>query len=64
MLPLAPPYLICLTGAAIEYVANDKTASASRRAVMMSAAMFVFGFSILFVALGASTNLIGSCRRP
>jgi cytochrome c biogenesis protein CcdA len=59
MLPLVPLYLICLSGAAIEYVANDKTASASRRAVMMSAAMFVLGFSTLFVALGTSASLIG-----
>jgi cytochrome c biogenesis protein CcdA len=60
MLPLVPLYLICLTGPAIEYVANDKTASASRRAVMMSAAMFVLSFSTLFVALGASASLIGA----
>ena len=54
MLPLVPLYLIYLTGAVIEYVANDKAASASRRAVRMSAAMFVLGFSTVFVALGAS----------
>jgi cytochrome c biogenesis protein CcdA len=60
VLPLVPPYLIYLTGAAIEYVASDKTASASRRAVMTSAAMFVLGFSTVFVALGASVSLIGA----
>ena len=32
VLPLVPPYLSYLTGATIEQVANDKTASASRRA--------------------------------
>src|SRR5271168_4398639 len=63
VLPLVPPYLIYLTGATIEQVANDKTASASRRAVMMSAVMFVLGFSTVFVALGASASLIGGLIR-
>ena len=54
VLPLVPPYLIYLTGATIEHVANDETDAASRRAVMISALMFVLGFSTVFVALGAS----------
>ena len=63
VLPLVPPYLIYLTGATIEHVANDETPSASRRAVMMSAGMFVLGFSTVFVALGASASLIGGLIR-
>jgi cytochrome c-type biogenesis protein len=59
VLPLVPPYLIYLTGTTIEHLENDETASASRRAVMMSAVMFVLGFSTVFVALGASASLIG-----
>jgi cytochrome c-type biogenesis protein len=35
----------------------------SRRAVMLSALMFVFGFSTVFVALGASASLIGGLIR-
>ncbi|MGA2053792.1 MAG: cytochrome c biogenesis protein CcdA [Bradyrhizobium sp.] len=60
VLPLVPPYLVYLTGATIEHVANDEPASSSRRAVMTSAVMFVLGFSTVFVALGASASLIGS----
>src|SRR6201992_2874740 len=63
VLPLVPPYLIYLTGATIEHVAHDKTESASKRAVMLSAVMFVLGFSTVFVALGASASLIGSLIR-
>ncbi|HEY0913201.1 MAG TPA: cytochrome c biogenesis protein CcdA [Bradyrhizobium sp.] len=63
VLPLVPPYLIYLTGATIEHVANDETAASSRRAVMISAAMFVLGFSTVFVALGASASLIGTLIR-
>src|ERR1700732_974343 len=63
VLPLVPPYLIYLTGATIEHVANAETNSSSRRAVMISAVMFVLGFSTVFVALGASASLIGSLIR-
>ena len=63
VLPLVPPYLIYLTGATIEHVANDETSSASKRAVMVSAVMFVLGFSTVFVALGASASLIGGLIR-
>ena len=63
VLPLVPPYLIYLTGATIEHVANDETEASSRRAVMISAGMFVLGFSTVFVALGASASLIGSLIR-
>src|ERR1700744_6322320 len=63
VLPLVPPYLIYLTGATIEHVAHDETVSASRRAVMISALMFVLGFSTVFVALGASASFIGSLIR-
>jgi cytochrome c-type biogenesis protein len=63
VLPLVPPYLIYLTGATIEHVAHDETATASRRAVMSAAVMFVLGFATVFVALGASASLIGGLIR-
>ena len=40
VLPLVPPYLIYLTGATIEHVANDEEPRASKRAVMLSALVF------------------------
>jgi len=63
VLPLVPPYLVYLTGATIEHVANDEGVQASRRAVMTSALVFVLGFSTVFVALGASASLIGGLIR-
>ena len=63
VLPLVPPYLVYLTGATIEHVANDESPQTSRRAVMTSALMFVLGFSTVFVALGASASLIGGLIR-
>jgi cytochrome c-type biogenesis protein len=63
VLPLVPPYLVYLTGATIEHLESEQSAAASRRAVMMSAALFVLGFSTVFVALGASASLVGSLIR-
>ena len=63
VLPLVPPYLIYLTGATIEQVANTDDTTASKRAVMLSALLFVCGFSTVFVALGASASLIGGLIR-
>jgi len=63
VLPLVPPYLIYLTGATIEHLESEETTAASRRAVMISAALFVLGFSTVFVALGASASLVGSLIR-
>jgi len=63
VLPLVPPYLIYLTGATIEHVAHDEPQTSSRRAVMISALLFVLGFSTVFVLLGASASLIGGLIR-
>lgn len=63
VLPLVPPYLIYLTGATIEQVAHVETAPSSRRAIMLSALMFVFGFSTLFVALGVGASFVGGFVR-
>jgi cytochrome c-type biogenesis protein len=63
VLPLVPPYLIYLTGATIEHLENEETVPSSQRAVMMSAVLFVLGFSTVFVALGASASLVGTLIR-
>jgi cytochrome c-type biogenesis protein len=63
VLPLVPPYLVYLAGETIEHVVNDETEQASKRAVMLSAVLFVLGFSTVFVALGASASLIGALIR-
>jgi cytochrome c-type biogenesis protein len=63
VLPLVPPYLVYLTGATIEHVANDESPRASKRAVMGAALMFVLGFTTVFVALGASASLVGGLIR-
>ena len=63
VLPLVPPYLVYLTGASIEHLEDQGSVSASKRAVMVSALLFVVGFSTVFILLGASASLIGSLIR-
>ncbi|MGC2086946.1 MAG: cytochrome c biogenesis protein CcdA [Bradyrhizobium sp.] len=63
VLPLVPPYLVYLTGATIGHIESEEKVSSSRRAVMLSALLFVLGFSTVFVMLGASASLIGGLIR-
>ncbi|MGJ4951659.1 cytochrome c biogenesis CcdA family protein [Bradyrhizobium sp. HKCCYLS20291] len=63
VLPLVPPYLVYLTGATIEHIESEEAPAVSRRAVMLSAALFVLGFSTVFVMLGASASEIGQHLR-
>ena len=62
VLPLVPPYIVYLTGATIEHLGSKRGAT-SKRAVMLSAVLFVLGFSTVFVLLGASASLIGGLIR-
>ena len=63
VLPLVPAYLVYLTGATVEHVASEEKPEASRRAVLLSAVLFVFGFSTVFVGLGASASIVGTALR-
>lgn len=59
VLPLIPGYLSFLGG----YAASPGTAP-SRRDVIVPAALFVVGFSVVFVALGASASALGALLAP
>ena len=60
VLPLVPPYLSFLAGVSIQQLTgdDDKVAGVTARVFQTSLA-FVFGFSTVFVALGASASWIG-----
>ena len=51
VLPLVPSYLAYIGGSA---------ARAKRRVVLTNSLLFILGFSLIFVALGASASLLGS----
>jgi cytochrome c-type biogenesis protein len=54
--PLVPGYLSYVTGSS---VAAGRTGSVQTRQVLLACLLFVLGFSIVFVALGASASLLG-----
>ena len=58
VLPLFPSYLSFITGMSVNALADDVTAEARSRIVLHSLA-FVIGFSLIFVALGASFSAAG-----
>lgn len=63
VLPLVPPYLVYLAGASLERFEAREAEPRVKREMVMAAALFVLGFSTVFVALGASASVIGSLIR-
>jgi cytochrome c-type biogenesis protein len=63
VLPLVPPYLVYLTGTSLERLAEAEPEPQVRRDTAIAAALFVAGFSTIFVALGASASAIGAMLR-
>src|SRR5947209_19921035 len=63
VLPLVPPYLVYLAGAALERFADAETEPPVRWETVGAACLFVAGFSSVFVALGASASVIGTFVR-
>jgi cytochrome c-type biogenesis protein len=53
VLPLIPSYITFITGMTLEDVPR------ARRVALVHALLFVLGFSLIFLALGASATLIG-----
>jgi cytochrome c-type biogenesis protein len=53
VLPLIPSYVTFITGLSLD------DATQARRAALVHALLFVFGFSLIFVALGAGATALG-----
>jgi cytochrome c-type biogenesis protein len=63
VLPLVPPYLVFLAGTSLERFADAEPEQRVKRETVLAAALFVLGFSTVFVALGASASVFGSLIR-
>jgi cytochrome c-type biogenesis protein len=63
-LPIVPGYLAFIAGVPLSALQNPSSARVARRAVLRNALAFVLGFSLVFIALGASAGLIGSLVGP
>jgi cytochrome c-type biogenesis protein len=58
VLPLIPGYLSFVSGVSLEEMRGDQ-ALAARRQVIVTSLAFVLGFSLVFIALGASASALG-----
>lgn len=59
VLPLIPMYLSFISGLSLEEMASEYNKGKVIKKIVLSSVLFVIGFSIIFVALGASSTFIG-----
>jgi cytochrome c-type biogenesis protein len=61
VLPLVPPYLVFITGTSLDDL--TRSGNIATRPTMLAALAFVFGFSTVFVLLGATASAAGQLLR-
>jgi len=59
VLPLIPGYISFVSGVSLEEMRGESSTQASRSQVFVTSLAFVVGFSIVFVALGATATALG-----
>ena len=59
-LPLYPSYISYISGVSIDRSGSGLVTREARRRALAHAVFFVLGFSVIFVALGASASLLGT----
>jgi len=59
VLPLVPSYLMYITGLSFQQLMEPGGTSGLRRAIVANTALFIAGFSIVFIAFGASATYAG-----
>lgn len=59
ILPLIPSYIAFITGISIEELSLEESLRQVRKKVIANSLMFILGFSLIFIALGASATFLG-----
>jgi cytochrome c-type biogenesis protein len=59
VLPLLPSYISFVAGISFEEVQGTVANSRTRRAILINSLLFILGFSLVFIALGAGATLVG-----
>ena len=59
VLPLVPSYLIYITGLSLDQLFDAVERRRLRKTIVVNSLMFITGFSLVFIAFGASATLIG-----
>ncbi len=59
VLPLVPSYLMYVTGLSLDRLVGSDERQGMRKTIIANALLFIAGFSLVFIAFGASASLIG-----
>lgn len=59
VLPLFPSYLSFVAGVSLDDVQGTVVNPRTRRAILLNSLMFILGFTLVFIALGAGATLVG-----
>src|SRR5205085_10933 len=59
VLPLVPGYISIISGSSLEQLKEREKDASLLRTVLMNSIMFIVGFSITFILLGATATWIG-----
>lgn len=59
VLPLVPSYLMSITGLSLDQLTDSSERHRLRKTIVVNALFFITGFSLVFIAFGASASLIG-----
>src|SRR4030095_14027769 len=58
VLPLVPGYLSIISGVSLDQLKGETQNASLKRSVIVSSVMFIIGFSITFIVLGASASAL------
>lgn len=59
ILPLIPSYLAFITGVSLEEMSHEENLKKVRKIVIGNSLLFILGFSLVFISLGASATFLG-----
>lgn len=59
VLPLVPSYLMYITGLSLDQLSDSAERQRLRKTIVVNSLLFIAGFSLVFIAFGASASLIG-----
>jgi len=63
VLPLVPGYISIISGFTLDQLKDQQKSSSLTRTVLLNSVMFIVGFSITFMTLGASATWLGELLR-
>src|SRR5712691_3201783 len=59
VLPLVPGYISIISGFSLEQLKDQEKDSSLTRTLLLNSVMFILGFSLTFITLGATATWVG-----